>query len=224
MNGNMLNQVSILSRINLELFSKKIDKTFESVIRFSESHKSCCVSMVDIVNSTKIIASLPQNLACKYYFIFLNSMSLIAKEYGAKIVKNMGDSLLYYFPNSVNSLDNFKQHNTIECNLSMLEAHDKINKIMFRENLPPIDYRISVDYGSIMEASCFNLKSEDIFGYTVNMCAKMNSMANPNSMIIGQDLYQIIKKMNYSFSYVGDYDLGGRFVYSTFLVSKKSEL
>ena len=68
---NRLNQTSILARINLELFSKKIDENFESVVRFSECHKSCCVSMVDIVNSTKIIASLPQNLACKYYFIFL---------------------------------------------------------------------------------------------------------------------------------------------------------
>ena len=85
---NRLNQTSILARINLELFSKKIDENFESIVRFSECHKSCCVSMVDIVNSTKIIASLPQNLACKYYFIFLNS-KILNQEFSLFLIKSI---------------------------------------------------------------------------------------------------------------------------------------
>ncbi|MDQ3837312.1 MAG: response regulator, partial [Thermoproteota archaeon] len=42
---------------------------------------------------------------------------------------------------------------------------------------------------------------EDLFGSTVNICTKINSMAEPNGIVIGGDLYQIIK----SFSFIEEY-------------------
>ena len=59
---------------------------------------SYCVCMVDMIDSTKVIAgiAIPYKIR-KYYSIFLNSMSLMIKKYGAIINKNVGDSLIYYF-------------------------------------------------------------------------------------------------------------------------------
>ncbi|MCD6036277.1 MAG: response regulator with CheY-like receiver, AAA-type ATPase, and DNA-binding domain, partial [Nitrososphaeraceae archaeon] len=41
---------------------------------------------------------------------------------------------------------------------------------------------------------------EDLFGSTMNICAKINSMAEPNGIVIGGDLHRIIK----SFSFVNN--------------------
>jgi hypothetical protein len=34
---------------------------------------------------------------------------------------------------------------------------------------------------------------EDIFGTVVNMCSKINHLANPNGMVIGNDFHMIMK-------------------------------
>jgi two-component system, OmpR family, response regulator ChvI len=34
----------------------------------------------------------------KYYSIFINTMAAIARNFGAKIIKNTGTSLVYFFP------------------------------------------------------------------------------------------------------------------------------
>ena len=36
----------------------------------------------------------------QYYEIFINSISKIVNRFGGVVVKNLGDSLLYYFPES----------------------------------------------------------------------------------------------------------------------------
>jgi class 3 adenylate cyclase len=72
--------------------------------------------------------------------------------------------------------------------------------------------------------------SEDLFGPTVNICAKINSIATPNSMVIGGDLFEIVKNTfdkDYYFSKVGEYsidDLGIQYpVYSISSKSKSSD-
>jgi len=61
---------------------------------------------VNAVNSTSTTAKLVNGKLCKYYSIFLNAMSLIIKEFGGEVVKNVGDSLLYYFPGTVDGCSN----------------------------------------------------------------------------------------------------------------------
>jgi len=58
-----------------------------------------CVCIVDIVNSTLATAGIigSQKIR-KYYSIFLNTIFLTIKDYGGRITKNVGDSLIYYFP------------------------------------------------------------------------------------------------------------------------------
>src|SRR5215831_18419790 len=57
--------------------------------------QNCCVCFVDIVDSTRITSSInnPEKVR-KYYEIFLNTMAAIARNFGAKIIKNVGDCLL----------------------------------------------------------------------------------------------------------------------------------
>ena len=61
--------------------------------------------------------------------------------------------------------------------------------------MPKIQYRISLDYGPLMIAKYMTSSCKDIFGPTVNLCAKLNRFAKPNSLVIGSDMYQIVKKL-----------------------------
>ena len=63
------------------------------------------------------------------------------------------------------------------------------------ERLPSVNYRISADYGTVMLAKSVNSPSDDIFGPTVNLCSKINRKAHPNGMVIGNDLFQVVKSL-----------------------------
>jgi two-component system, OmpR family, response regulator ChvI len=154
-----------------------------------------CVGIVDIVNSTKITANIGNSEdVAKYYSIFINTMASIARNFGAEVVKNVGDSVIFFFPKtSETSTDKTPFLDVLKCGLTMGVAHVPMNEKYKDRHLPAISYRISSDYGKIEVAKSGPSKVVDVFGSTVNMCAKINSSAPPNGLIIGGDLYQIVK-------------------------------
>ena len=107
----------------------------------------------------------------------------------------------------------------------MILARDIINAKLHSVNLPSVSYRISADYGRVEVATSTSSKGEDLFGSTMNICAKINSMAEPNGIVIGGDLYQIVK----SFSFInngyefrelqGGYSIGFNHRYPVYHVS-----
>lgn len=200
---------------------KKIN-SITSEISFSDSQKSYCVGVVDIVDSTSITASLSHDKMCEYYGIFLNSMSKIAKEFGAVIVKNIGDSLLYYFPTTCDAEDPHSLHNVLECSISMIESNHDVNKLMYEYDLPPVSYRVSSDYGKIAIARSQNSVCDDIFGPTVSICSKINEIAAPNSIVVGGDLYQVTRSFrDYKFHSLYGLSVGMRLDYPVYSLSRK---
>ncbi|MGC2482946.1 MAG: hypothetical protein WA398_04230, partial [Nitrososphaeraceae archaeon] len=70
----------------------------ENEISFVDT-KYLCVGIVDIVNSTKITANIGNSEdVAMYYSIFINTMASIARNFGAEVVKNVGDSVIFFFP------------------------------------------------------------------------------------------------------------------------------
>jgi len=202
--------------------SIEINGKRERSVLFLGEQDHCCVAMVDIVNSTKISASLSGEKFCKYYSMFLNSMIAVARQYEAKVVKNIGDSILFYFPKSCQSEKQICLHASLECCLALTEIHDVLNKKLLEQNLPRMDYRVSADYGPIMIAKSDLLQSEDIFGSSVNMCSKINHFAQKNSVIIGGDLYELAKKLpEYKFKTVDAFDIGLKNKYPSFQLERK---
>lgn len=195
-------------------------------IDFSGERKKCCVCFIDMMNSTKIASQLNKSKLSKYYSMFLNSMATIIKNFNGKIVKNAGDCLIYYFPEAADlEFNPSKLKDVLECGMTMIAAYDVINSRMKEENLPPLNYRISADYGSIDIARSKSSQSEDLFGSTVNVCAKINGKSLPNGMIVGGDLYRVASELlnEYSFSQAGEVNLGlaNRGEYTMYQVSNK---
>ena len=180
-----------------------------------------CVGLIDIVNSTKTVARLQQNKVAQYYEIFLNTMAKTINSCQGKILKIMGDSLLFYFSDTGHNENKVNFLNAIECGFSIMNMHEKLNYILKKYALPRIDFRISFDYGKVTI-----MRTEkglmDLVGPTINTCAKINELAITNSMIIGGDLFEKIKNFNeYKFKNSKSFSMGLRQPYPSFTVCKK---
>jgi len=207
-----------LSNTKSELV-RRLKSTPYNEITFSGSYKSCCVGIVDAVNSTSTTAKLVNGKLCKYYSIFLNAMSLIINEFGGVVVKNIGDSLLYYFPGTQDGHSKSALRDALECSMVMIELHSIINDKMREEDIPPINYRVSIDYGNVMIAKSLNSINDDVFGSTINLCTKINSMAHPNSVVTGGDLHQIVRNFSgYDFNLMTSYSSGLKLNYPIYSV------
>jgi CheY-like chemotaxis protein len=164
----------------------------------SQSYCVCFVSIVDAIGATFTIKD-PDKVR-RYYSIFINTMAAIARSFDAKVIKNTGTSLIYYFPKTSDSSNLSAFKDVIDCGVTMMVANKVINLKLKEEELPSLQYKISADYGRVEVArSISSPDTDDLFGSTMNVCAKINSMAPPNGMVIGSDLYYVVKKIS-SFS------------------------
>jgi len=180
-----------------------------------------CVGLVDMVNSTKIVARLPPNKSSRYYEIFLNHMAKVVRQYNGQVLKTMGDSLLFYFPDTSFSERKFGFLSCLECGLKMIDTHDKLKKLLTEETLPPIDFRISFDYGSVTMMRTTEW-AVDLVGPTINTCAKINRMCPVNGMVVGGDLYEKTKNFKeYSFKNSGSFSVDLKHSYPIYKVYRK---
>ena len=81
----------------------------------------------------------------------------------------------------------------LECGISLLDLRSTINSLYKRKEFSLLGYRISADYGRLELAESRFSRDQDFFGPTMNLCAKINNKAPPNSMVIGGDLHQVVK-------------------------------
>jgi len=209
------------SLIAINLREEIIKEQENILLRFSQKNEDSCVCIVDIIQSTVLTANLSDEQTRKFYEVFLNSVAAIVKKFNGIVVKNIGDSLLFYFPN-IKANDKVAFTNVIECCLTMGESYNEINKQMIQEGLPEIAYRISITYGTVNIAKVVTSSVNDIFGSTVNRCAKINRFAFPNNLIIGSDIYENIKSQsNYDFRNMNINPTGGKQIFSVYLVTRK---
>ena len=210
----------------------------ENEISFSSESQTCCVGFVTMVDSIAFTFEINDpNKTRRYYSLFINTLSSIAQSFGAKIIKSTDTSLIYYFPKTsskssgLRNISAFKD--VILCGVTMITTNPDINTKLSEEGLPALHYKISADYGRVeMARSSTSPETEDLFGPTMNACAKINSMAPQNGMVIGSDLYYVVKKLSilendyYEFKRIGEYSVAANFklqypVYA--LVDKKNK-
>jgi len=194
-------ETELLEKIPFTL-AQRLENRLEDVVSFSGTHQNYCVGIVDMVGSTKASAHLSKEKMTQYYGLFLNGMAMIAKDHGAQVVKSLGDSLLYYFPKTA---DYKPKHFVcpLKCAISMIECGAVINAKMKEHGLPSVKYRVSMDFGTVMLANSVASSNDDIFGSTVNVCSKINRIAKPNGIVIGNDMFQIVKNFD-EFAFVAD--------------------
>ena len=182
------------SLIEIKQKEDVIKQQEDILLQFSDKSEKYCVCMVDIMNSTKICANLSDSQTSEFYQIFLNTIGSIVQKFEGTVVKNIGDALLFYF--AVGEKDEKRVlEQCLDCCLAMSDAHEEIVEKLRKKELPLLDYRISATYGIVRIAKTSTSSVNDIFGATVNRCAKINRSAPPNGVIIGQDFHNTIKDL-----------------------------
>jgi class 3 adenylate cyclase len=196
-------------------------------VRFSGVSIKSCVGFIDLVDSTKNIATMDNLETIKrYYSTFINSISKIVKSYGGKVLKNIGDCLLFYFPRTsvINDANSFQE--AIECDFKILDERYKINDELVKKHLPPFNFRMSLDYGVLDLALVGDYSQTDLFGSTLNLCSKINSssLSIQNEIIIGDKLYKVLKSSNivnnYYFINNGEYKITETNRYTTYNIRR----
>ncbi|PBO86179.1 MAG: adenylate/guanylate cyclase with integral membrane sensor, partial [Thaumarchaeota archaeon] len=81
------------------------------------------MGIIDIIDSSKKVANMPINKSATYYEIFINHMANIIYEFNGKVLKIMGDGILFYFPETKNSKQESNFMNCVETGLAMCESH-----------------------------------------------------------------------------------------------------
>ena len=165
------------------------------LLQFSDYSEKYCVCMIDIMNSTKITSQLTNDQTSEFYRIFLNSTALIVRNFGGIVVKNIGDALLFYFP-VLHDEQQLTMKKCLNCCLTLGESQNDISTKLRQEKLPSVDYRISATYGIVRIARTSTSSVNDIFGATVNKCAKINRSAPANGLIIGEEFYENVKQLD----------------------------
>ena len=206
-------------------------KNFSSKgIRFSGDSIKSCVGFIDLVDSTKNTITMEGlDYIRKYYSTFINSISAIVKSRNGRIVKNIGDCLLFYFPKTSNDKNEIFFREVIECALKILETRYSLNDELSKQHLPPFNFRISIDYGVVDLALVGDYSQIDLFGSTLNLCSKINSssLSIPNEIIIGDNFYRLLKSFpsivkDFNFSNNGVYKITESTEYPTYNIKRKS--
>jgi CheY-like chemotaxis protein len=172
-------------------------------ISFTRSD-SFCVSFAKLLDPTDFRGSIQivnSEKARKYYSIFFNTMTSIVKGFDAKIVKNMGDGLVCFFPKTSDMRNDAAFEDVIGFGVAAMAARQNINTMMHEEKIrADVNYRISIDYGKVEVAeTSASGGADDMFGLAMNLCSKINTKAPINGLAIGHNLYQTLKRISYSY-------------------------
>jgi len=102
--------------------------------------------------------------------------------------------------------------NAINCARSMIKiVKEGINPILNQSDYPDIGVRVGIDVGEIaiiqygwdihnLDEKGITVKEPhyDILGHTINVAVKMTGLAKPNSIVIGQSVYEILDNIQKS--------------------------
>ena len=208
------------SAMAINLREEIIKEQEDMLLQFSKHNEDCCVCMIDIIQSTMLASELDEEKTRKFYGIFINSIAEIVKKFDGIVVKNIGDAILFYF-SGIKASDTKSFLNAIECCLKICDSNEKISSNLQKENLPAIAYRVSMTYGTVSLAQVSTSSVKDIFGSTVNRCAKINRFALPNTLVIGSDVYENVKSTEkYNFKNMNVNPTGTNQLFTVYLVSR----
>ena len=168
-----------------------VDKSEEFLRNHVNSRVHIFVMYVDLVGSTNMSLSLPEEKVVTIISSFAQEMAYTVTQFGGFMLKFVGDAVLAYF-NAENDLI-YPADNIINCAKSMLRVlTDGINPALTINDYPSLAAKIGIDHGQniIVRYGSDKRKSHvDILGPSMNMAAKIQNMAKPNQLLIGGDVY-----------------------------------
>ena len=156
------------------------------------SRVNMIVLYVDLVGSTEITLSLPEEKVAIIIRSFAQEMSTVIRQHDGYVLKFVGDAVIGYFV--AEALPLLAADNAVNCARAMLAVVEKgMNPILNQYDYPELKVKIGLDFGkNIIVRYGSNKKNShvDILGPSMNIASKIQHTAYPNQILIGDDVYQ----------------------------------
>lgn len=156
---------------------------------FANSKVNFAALYIDIVGSTLMSMRLSPEKLSILVGAFTQEMAAIVPINQGYVLKYAGDSVIAFFPET----ESFSKmcENAYNCALSMRELlRVGINSVLTSAGFEPLNIRIGIEAGMNQIVQIGG--DIDIVGYTMNIAAKVTSMAKPNGICIGQIAYSAL--------------------------------
>ena len=156
------------------------------------SRVNMVVLFVDLVGSTEITLSLPEEKVAIIIRSFAQEMSNVIRRHDGYVLKFVGDAVIGYFV--AEALPLLASENAISCAKAMLAVIERgINPILNQYDYPELKIKIGMDFGKniIVRYGSDKEKSHvDILGPSMNIASKIQHIAYSNQILIGEDVYK----------------------------------
>lgn len=174
-------------------YSKIIDKSEKFLRGYANQTIEVAVLYVDLVGSTKMSLELPPDKLSIIISSFVQEMSYVISYHDGFVLKFSGDAVIGYFVGKGSSLQ--AADSAMGCAESMLKVVEKgINPVLGKEeNLPKLRIKVGIDYGPITVVQYGKDEKNslvDMLGPALNMASKIQGVAKPNQIVVGNDVYE----------------------------------
>lgn len=146
---------------------------------------------IDIEGSTKMGQELSIEDNAKVISLFSSEISQLIYHFNGYVLKYLGDGIIAYFPEpSFIGMND----NAIDCSVSIKHfILNGLNKVLYKNNLPSINFRIGLDSGEakvVIIGYKLSKMHKDLIGQTINLATKIQSLAKTNQILAGETTIQ----------------------------------
>jgi len=172
------------------------ETTIDESDRFLRDLVSSRVNMIvlyaDLVGSTEITLSLPEEKVAIIIRSFAQEISNVIRRHDGYVLKFVGDAVIGYFV--AEALPLLAAENAVSCAKAILAVIERgMNPILNQYDYPELKIKMGMDFGKniIVRYGSDKEKSHvDILGPSMNIAAKIQHTAYPNQILIGEDVYK----------------------------------
>ena len=171
-------------------YDATVDRSDAYLRKHVHEKQSMVVMYVDLVGSTDITLTLPEEKVAIIISSFAQEMAYAVKHHGGFVLKFVGDAVIGYF---VHQSSLIAADNAIGAAKSMIKIIEEgINPILNQYDYPDLFVKIGIDFGTNMivrYGSDAEKSHVDLLGPAMNIAAKIQGKAKPQEILIDEDVY-----------------------------------
>ena len=176
-------------------YSGIVDESEQFLRKNVFSKLDMVVLYVDLVGSTTMTLELPAEKIAIIMSSFSQEMAAVIRQYHGYVLKFIGDCVIGYFVSDEDDIYRTgAADDAVSCAKSIVSVIQKgINPILNQYDYPDLMVKVGVDFGqNIVVRYGADVKHShvDLMGPTMNIASKIQCMAKPNQILIGNDVFQ----------------------------------
>ena len=171
----------------------------EQTLPHGAERRQLTVLFCDIVDSTAFTEKLDPEELRNLLEVYRTCIMEVVLAQSGHIARYFGDGILVYFGYPIAHEDT--AHRAVRAALGIVAAIETLNPYLQATFGVEINVRLSIDTGLVV---VWHISAEespeaiDIVGKTPNIAARMQELATPNSIVIGETTYQLVEGFFYT--------------------------